>query len=256
METAEYWLMAREYGIWNAAIASLQFWTEDLDMVTLGKASERVYYHFFWTSTSHTLHQLSEETLFGCFVLALNAVFTQQVSLQDEGYESGSNEDVPTPLHKTPRIHHVSSSEHASFNPTHSTPHRPVSYHPTYSPARSVQCHVAFCDDSIDTQTSSNTTSPECSDLEEEDKDFQTVPLDDEFWSTDMVPVRTCCIHKNRLPNSVCSYPCPYGHNGTTSYIDSLDLSDISDLEDHFLTTSDKRRVTSIKGKGKGINLI
>ena len=25
METAEYWPMAREYGIWNAAIASLQF---------------------------------------------------------------------------------------------------------------------------------------------------------------------------------------------------------------------------------------
>ena len=26
METAEYWPMAHEYGIWNAAIASLQFW--------------------------------------------------------------------------------------------------------------------------------------------------------------------------------------------------------------------------------------
>ena len=27
MNTADYWLMAREYSIWNAAIASLQFWT-------------------------------------------------------------------------------------------------------------------------------------------------------------------------------------------------------------------------------------
>ena len=40
METAEYWLMAREYGIWNAAIASLQFWEEDLAPVTLGEVSE------------------------------------------------------------------------------------------------------------------------------------------------------------------------------------------------------------------------
>ena len=26
MNTADYWLMAREYSIWNATIASLQFW--------------------------------------------------------------------------------------------------------------------------------------------------------------------------------------------------------------------------------------
>ena len=117
METAECWPMAREYGIWNAAITSLQFWAEDLDPVTLGIASECVYNHFFWTSTSHTLHQLSEETLFGRFILALNAAFTQQLSLADEGFESGSNEDLPTPLHKTPHIHHASSMEHASFRP-------------------------------------------------------------------------------------------------------------------------------------------
>ena len=36
METAEYWPMAWEYGIWNTAIASLQFWAEDLNPVTLG----------------------------------------------------------------------------------------------------------------------------------------------------------------------------------------------------------------------------
>ena len=122
METAEYWLMAQEYGIWNATIASLQFWTEDLDPVTLAIASECVYTHFFWTSTSHTLCQLLEETLFGCFVLALNSAFHQQLSLAGEGYESGSNEDLPTPLQKTPCIYHVSSLEHASFHPVSSTP--------------------------------------------------------------------------------------------------------------------------------------
>ena len=118
METAEYWPMAREYGIWNAAIASLQFWTENLDPVTLAVASEHVYTHFFWTPTSHTLCQLSEETLFGHFILTLNAAFTQQLLLADEGYESGSNKDLPTPLRQAPCIHHVSSMEHASFDPS------------------------------------------------------------------------------------------------------------------------------------------
>ena len=127
METAEYWPMACKYDIWNAAITSFQFWPEDLDSITLGIASEHVYTTFFWTPTSHTLHQLPEDVLFGCFVIPLNAAFTQQLSLADEGYESGSNTaDLPTPLWKTPCIHHVSSMEHASFDPAHTTPHCPA----------------------------------------------------------------------------------------------------------------------------------
>ena len=173
----------------------------------------------------------------------MNAAFTQQLSLEDEGYKSGSNEDVPTPLCKMLHIHHMSSLEHASFNPIHSTPRRPVTCNPTHSPARLVQCRLPFNDDNMDTSTSSSTTSPESSDMEE---DFQTVPLNDEFWSTEMVPECTLCIHENRLPNNMCSYPCPYGHNGTASYIDSLDLSDISDLEDHFLTTSDEEDLPAL----------
>ena len=248
MDTAEYWPMAQEYGIWNAAIASLQFWSEDLDPVSLGVASEDVYNHFFWTSTSHTLHQLSNETLFGCFVLALNAAFTQQLSLADEGYESGSNEDLPIPLCKTPCIYHISSLEHASFNPIHSTPCRPVAPASdfTCSPARP-SCHcLSFSSDSnqIDTSHDSGDTTLDSSDVK--DEDFQTVPLDDEHWSMEMVPERTLCIHENGLPNNVCSYPCPYGHNGTASYIDSLDLSDISDLEDYFLTTSDDEELPGL----------
>ena len=239
--------MAQKYSIWNAAIASLQFWTEDLAPATLGKASEHVYYYFFWTPISHTLHQLPEETLFGCFVLALNAAFMQQLSLQDEGYNSDSNEDVPTPLRTVPHIHHIFSLEHVSFNPVHSTPCRPAQCHPTYSPARSVQRYLTFSNDSMDTPTSSNTSSPESSDLEEEEEDFQTVPLDDEFWSTEIVSKWALCIHENGLPNSICSYPCPYGQNGTTLYIDSLDLSDISDLEDHFLTTSDEEELPTLE---------
>ena len=117
METAEYWLMACKYAIWNTAIASLQFWAEDLNLITLGIASECVYTTFFWMPTSHTLCHLSEDVLFGCFVIALNAAFTQQLSLADEGYKSGSDTiDLPTPLRKTPHVHHMSSMEHASFN--------------------------------------------------------------------------------------------------------------------------------------------
>ena len=71
-----------------------------------------------------TLCQLSEDVLFGCFVIALNAAFIQQLSLADEGYESGSDTvDLTTPLRKTPHVHHVASMEHASFNPAHTTPH-------------------------------------------------------------------------------------------------------------------------------------
>ena len=111
--------------------ASLQFWAEDLDPVTLGIASECIYTTFFWTPTSHTLCQLPEDVLFGCFVIALNAAFTQQLSLADEGYESGSDtNDLPTPLWKTPHILHVSSMDHASFNPVSTTPHSTVSTTP------------------------------------------------------------------------------------------------------------------------------
>ena len=113
MDTAGYWPMAQENSIWNAAIASLQFWTEDLDPVTLGRATEHVYTTFFYTSTSHTLCQQSDESLFGHFVIALNAAFNQQLLLVDEGYESGSDTiDLPTPLQKTPHIHHISSMDH------------------------------------------------------------------------------------------------------------------------------------------------
>ena len=276
---------------WNAAIESLQFWAEDLDPITLGIASEHVYTHFFWTSTSHTLHQLSDEVLFGCFILTLNSAFHQQLSFADEGYESGSNEDLPTPLWKAPCIHHVSSMEHTSFNPIYSTPHWPLDQpHPNTqsSPVRPVCQYLSFnSDQNQDTSlvhmktsssrdiapepsddeessededfqtvpldqdqdtslvhmetSSSRDTAPEPSDDEEssKDEDFQTVPLDDEHCTTEIIPERTFCIHENGLPNNVCSYPCPYGTNGTSLYIDSLDLSDISDLEDHFLTTSD-----------------
>ena len=31
MDATDYWPFAREYSIWNAAVAALQFWMADLD---------------------------------------------------------------------------------------------------------------------------------------------------------------------------------------------------------------------------------
>ena len=118
MNITDYWPMAREYSIWNAAIASLQFWTSDLDPATLSRATEEVYSTFFYSTATHTLHQQSDKMLFGHFMTTLNAAFEQQLALANEGYESSSDTiNLPTPLRKTPRIHHVSSIKHASFNP-------------------------------------------------------------------------------------------------------------------------------------------
>ena len=77
MDTADYWPMAREYSIWNATIALPQFWTADVDPVTLGSATEEVYSAFFYSTSSHTLHQQSDEILFGCFMITLNTAFDQ-----------------------------------------------------------------------------------------------------------------------------------------------------------------------------------
>ena len=77
MDAADYWLMVRDYSIWNAVIALLQFWTVDLNPLTLGSATEEVYSAFFYSSSSHTLHQQFDEILFGCFVITLNAAFDQ-----------------------------------------------------------------------------------------------------------------------------------------------------------------------------------
>ena len=99
MNAADYWLLAREYSIWNAAVAALQFWTADLEAHVLSSANEQVYNAFFYTTSTHILCQQSEEVLLGCFMTTLKAVFESNLTLEDEGYESGSeNFNIPTPL--------------------------------------------------------------------------------------------------------------------------------------------------------------
>ena len=75
MNTADYWPLAREYSIWNTAIARLPFWTADRDPVTLGIATEEVYSTFFYSTSTYTLHQQPDKILFDCFVTTLNAAF-------------------------------------------------------------------------------------------------------------------------------------------------------------------------------------
>ena len=234
MDTTDYWSMAREYSIWNAIIFSLQFWTEDPNPVTFGRATEHVYTIFFYSSMSHTLCQQPDETLFGCFVIALIAAFNQQLSLADEGYKSGSDAiDLPTPLQKTPCIHHISSMEHASFNPVFTTP-----CSTPQTPTRPL-CRCLYFS-SADHYTLDST--PVCSDSsdDEEEEDFPTVPLDDEHWTSEEMPERNLCIHEHGLPHGLCQYQCPYANYDTVSYMDSLDLSDISDSEDYMVTSSDE----------------
>ena len=230
MDATDYWSMAREYSIWNAAIASLQFWTEDLDPVTLGRATEGVYTTFFYSPSSHTLCQQSNEILFRHFVIELNAVFDQQLSLTDEGYKSVSdNIDLPTPLRKTPQIHHVSSMEHASFDPTPTTPcSTPQTLPKPVCRCLSFSSADGYTPDSI----------PGCS--EDEEEDFITVPLDDEHWTSEETPERTLCIHEHGLPHELCPYPCPYANYPMSSCIDSLDLSDILDYKDYMVTSSNE----------------
>ena len=130
MNTTDYWLMAREYSVWNAVVAALQFWIADLEAHVLSSAIEEVYTAFFYSTSAHILHQQSDKILFGHFATTLNATFESKLALEDEGYESGSeNFNIPTPLQRPSNIHHISSIKNASFDPIPVTPHSSREFH-------------------------------------------------------------------------------------------------------------------------------
>ena len=78
--------------------------------------------------------------------------------------------DLPTPLRKDTKIHHVSSMEHALFNPAPVSPRNTPKLTQT-----SMQMTILR-----PTDINIPASTPECSEDEEEEEDFQTVPLDDE----------------------------------------------------------------------------
>ena len=51
---------------------------------------------------------------------------------------------------------------------------------------------------------------------------------------------RHLCVHEHPIPHELCPYPCPYLDHQTSSYYDTLDLSDISESEDLMTTSSDE----------------
>ena len=185
---------------------------------------------------------------------SLNAAFESKLTLEDKGYESDSeNFNIPTPLRHTARIHHVSSDDNISFDPT--TPcsmgtskscHKPVSFSssddedistidiPLPSSTVPMQNPMVFPQ-----QPHSKCTLTICDDLDdEEEEDFQTGSLEDNHWTTEEIPDRHLCIHEHSVPHELCPYPCPYVDYTPSLYYNTLDLSDISEFEDFMSTSS------------------
>ena len=75
MDATHYLPFAREYSIWNAAVAALQLWMEDLKPHILSDAIERVYTAFFCSNSAQQLRNISEEVLFSLFMTTLNDAF-------------------------------------------------------------------------------------------------------------------------------------------------------------------------------------
>ena len=60
----------------------------------------------------------------------LNDAFEQELALENEGYGSESeNFSIPTPLHRTPCLYHVSMGENLSFRPATPLTHQTHSPH-------------------------------------------------------------------------------------------------------------------------------
>ena len=77
-------------------------------MVDLSNAIEWVYTAFFCSSSAQLLRNISEEVLFGHFMTTLNNASERGLTLEDEGYESGSESlSIPTSLHRTSHIYHI-----------------------------------------------------------------------------------------------------------------------------------------------------
>ena len=57
------------------------------------------------------------------------------------------------------------------------------------------------------------------------------------FWRNTW---KTLCIHEHGLTQGLCPYPCSYANYPMPSYMDSLDLSDISDYENFMVTSNDE----------------
>ena len=181
----------------------------------------------------------------------------------------------PHQLDEPPRF---TTSPVKNMHPSIQTPVMPCSRGIQELPCRLVWRHLTFIsskddddDTTIDETPSSPSTAPvqhhantfqqlpsKCSlytyvtlESEEEDieEDFQTVPLDDKLWGMEEPPDRTLCVHEHALLHGLCPYPCPYVNYQTSSYYNTLDISDISEFED-IMTTSSSEDISPLKDIG------
>ena len=215
-------VFAREYSIWNAAVAALHFWMAELNPQTLSNAIEQVYTAFLFSTSYQQLRSTLEEVLFGHFMTTLSDTFEQELALEDKGYNSGNeNLSILTLLHRAPHLYHVSASENLSFRPA--TPQAYSPQHP--GNLKTVCCCLTFEEDddsSIDSnklhartghwspaeyQMACLLTSAE----EEEDQEehLQTAPLDDDVQMEETFPDRHLCIHEHSQ-HDLYPYPCQY----------------------------------------------
>ena len=209
MNVTDYWPMAREYSVWNATVAALQFWTADHKVHVLSSTTEQVYNNFFCSTSTHLLCHQSDEVSFSHFMTTLNAAIESKLALEDEGYESGGgNFNIPTPLRRTSRIIHVSSDENISFDPA--IPHSMSTSQSHCKPSVQHQLTFSTSDDedssAVDIPLPSSMVTlqnpidfplqppSKCTliihdDLldEEEEEDFQTVSLDDDHWTIEEI---------------------------------------------------------------------
>ena len=99
IDSTDYCPFACEFSIWNASIATLQLWTEDLDPQTLSSAIEIVYTAFFYSDSDQHLQNV-EEVLFGHFMTTLNDAFEQALTSEGIKYKSWSESmNISIPLH-------------------------------------------------------------------------------------------------------------------------------------------------------------
>ena len=251
MDTTDYWPFAQEYSIWNAAVAALQFWMDNLEPLVLSKAIERVYTAFFCSDSAQHLWYVAEEILFGHFMTTLNDAFEWVLTLEDIGYESWNERlSVPTPLHREPWPFHVSTPENLSFRSA--TPRSC----PSPSSLNTVNCYLTYEEDeesSLKPRIEDHLPEEDrlahhlCS-IAEEDKDdaeehFPTVSLDDDVWMEEPVPERHLCIHENSQ-HDLCPYPCPYSLNllqlTQKDALQYIDLNNIFKFPDVIVAASDE----------------
>ena len=88
---------------------------------------------FFCRNSVQQLWNLTEEILYGCFVITLNGTFQKELTQEDDGNESRRNSlSILTPLKRAPQIYHVSTSVNLSFDPT--TPLTTAEQYPEHCP--------------------------------------------------------------------------------------------------------------------------